>query len=110
MLLPHSKYYSPVESVSKRRKSAKTRDRKSTGRYERKFANSPRAIESLLLEVSYYLDLINSDALIVIINTYIIIFSEFSMVLDCALILHITTQLSSKTSTLNIVAITFDAT
>ncbi len=33
-----------VESVSERRKSAKTRERKSTGRYEKKCANTPRAI------------------------------------------------------------------
>jgi hypothetical protein len=35
---------STVESVSERRKSAKTRERKSTGRLRRKCANTPRAI------------------------------------------------------------------
>jgi hypothetical protein len=60
-----------VENVSERRKSAKTRERKSTGRIWRKCANTPRAIYLVLSELSYYLDLINSYALIVVFDTHI---------------------------------------
>ncbi len=67
---------STVENVSVRRKSAKTRERKSTRIIRRKCTNTPRAILSVWSELSYYLDLINSYALIVGFDTYNTVFNN----------------------------------